>query len=244
MDAPVTDAPTELQFRFAVDAAHCDRAAQGMRLMAQYQYRTLASRYAGAGWLQRCQRGARKVAPALALLVLATGLFAIREACTDPAHHVLWFVLAAILFAEALALWLLPRRADGLTLRLRRWFETGFGDRAAARLRKTRLAVPFEAVYDLRGDLLTYCRIENGQWTQLWHRKLAKFRPRGVALRTPGLLAIFRRPGHVMPAMIILTAQDDAVAAAIRALGWTIVDLDPVTGEPTSPAAEVTADAT
>jgi hypothetical protein len=243
MDASMTDAASELQFRCQVDAAHCDRAAQGMRLMAQYQYRTLARRYAESGWLQRCQRGARRVAPALALLVLATGLFAAWQACTDPSHRVLWFALAAILLAEALALWLLPRRADGVARRLRRGFETRFGHRAAARLRKARQAAPFEAVYDLRGDLLTYCRVQDGQWTQLWHRKLAGFRPRGVALRTPGLLAIFRKPGHVMPAVIMLIAQDDAMAAAIRALGWTIVDLDPATGEPAAPADPVPADA-
>ena len=37
--------------------------------------------------------------------------------------------------------------------------------------------------------------------------------------------------------MIILTAEDGAMAAAIRALGWTIVDIDPTSGGAVAPAA-------
>ena len=57
-------------------------------------------------------------------------------------------------------------------------------------------------------------------------------RSRGVALQTPGLLAFFRKPGAPVPAAIVLTADDGAVAAAIRDLGWDVVDIDPESGEP------------
>jgi hypothetical protein len=237
MNAPDADAPQELQFRLQVDEAHCDRAAQGMRLMAQYQYRSLVRRYEGAGWLKRFQQRARKGARAFAVVVLAASLFGIWTGCVDPPHRGVWFGLAAILFLEALALWLLPSRAERIGIRARAWFERSFGDRAAARMRKTRQAAPFEAVYDLRGDLLTYSRVEKGQWTLRWHRQLGKFKPRGVALQVPGLLAIFSKPGMVVPAIIVLTATDGAMAAAIRALGWTIVDIDPTSGDPVASAA-------
>ena len=237
MNAPEADAPQELQFRLQVDAAHCDRAAQGMRLMAQYQYRGLVRRYEGAGWLKRFQQCARKVAPAFAVVVFVASLVGAWAACVDPSHRGIWFALAAILFLEAVALWLLSSRADRFGTGLRLRFESLFGNRAAARMRKTRQAAPFEAVYDLRGDLLTYSRVQQGQWMHRWHRRLGLLRPRGVALRTPGLLAIFGKPGRVVPAIVILTADDDAMAAAIRALGWTIVDLDPVSGEPAERAA-------
>ena len=232
MDAPEADSPQELQFRLRVDEAHCDRAAQGLRLMAQYQYRSLAQRYEDIGWLKRVQQGGRKFAPGIAVVVFAAGLIAIWAGCVAESSRHIFFGLAALLFVEALALWLLPRRADGIGAGLREWFAKLFGNRAASMMRKTGRATPFEAVYDLRGDLLTYARIEKGHWTQRWHRNLGKFRSRGVALQTPGLLAIFRKPGTVVPALIVLTAGDGAMAAAIRALGWTIVDIDPTSGEP------------
>src|SRR5579862_3867082 len=107
MNVPEADAPQELQFRLPVDAAHCDRAAQGMRLMAQYQYRSLVRRYEGKAWFKHLQQRARRVAPAFAVVVLAASLFGIWTGCEDAPHRGLWFVLAAILFVEALALWLL-----------------------------------------------------------------------------------------------------------------------------------------
>ena len=237
MNGPEADAPHELQFRLQVGEAHCDRAAQGMRLMAQYQYRSLVRRYEGAGWFKRFQQRARKGARAFAVVVVAASLFGIWTGCVDPPHRGVWFGLAAILFLEALALWLLPSHGERIGTRVRVWFERFFGNRAAARMRKTRRAAPFEAVYDLRGDLLTYSRVETGQWTHRWHRHLGKFKPHGIALRTPGLLAIFDKPGRVVPAIIILTAEDDAIAAALRTLGLTIVDIDPTSGEPLAPAA-------
>jgi hypothetical protein len=237
MNVPEADAPHELQFRLQVDEAHCDRAARGMRLMAQYQYRGLVRRYEGAGWFKLFQQRARKGARAFAVLVFAASLFGLWTGCVDAPHRGVWFGLAAILFLEALALWLLPSRGERIGIRIRVWFERFFGNRAAARMRKTRQAAPFEAVYDLRGDLLTYSRVEKGQWTHRWHRQLGKLRPHGVALRTPGLLAIFSKPGKVVPAIIVLTAEDGAMAAAIRGLGWTIVDIDPTSGDPVAPAA-------
>jgi hypothetical protein len=226
MNAPDADAPRELQFRLQVDEAHCDRAAQGLRLMAQFQFRSQVARNQRVAWFRRFQQMARKAAPALAAIVFLAALFATWVGSTDASARPLFFVLAAILLAEAVALWLLPSRADRIGAATREWFARYFGNRAATMLRKTRRAVPFEAVYDLRGELLTYSRIEKGQWAQRWHRQLGKFRARGVALQTPGLLAIFPKPGAVVPAMIMLTDDEGGMAAAIRALGWTVTDLD------------------
>ena len=232
MNAPEATAPQELQFRLAVDAAHCDRAAQGLRLMAQHQYRSVALRYANARWLKRLQRGGRKVAPALGAICFLLGLVMSVAAHVDRSERTVRAVLAAAFFVEAFAFWLLPRRADALAAGLRLRFERMFGNWAAARLRKARLAAPFEAVYDLRGDQLTYSRIEHDQWRQLWNRDLKKLRPRGVAMQAPGVVAIFPKPGAVAPAMLILIADDGALPAALRALGWTIAEMDPATGEP------------
>ena len=231
MTAPQADAPQELQFRLKVDAAHCDRAAQGLRLMAQYQYRCLVHRYEANAWVKQAQRGLRKLLPLLMVAVIIAGAAAIWLGCTNgPSGHV-FFWLAAILFLEALALWLLPRRADRIAASLRNTSERYFGNRVAARMRKTRRTAPFEGVYDLRGDLLTYSRIEHGQWTPRWHRHLDKFKHRGVALHAPGVLTIFKKPGSVVPAILILTADDGAMVTAIRALGWTVREIDMASGE-------------
>ena len=232
MTEPQADAPQELQFRLKVDAAHCDRAAQGLRLMAQYQYRCLVRRYEDIAWLKKAQRGIRKFLPLLVTVVVIAAGAAIWMGCTSGSSGHIYFWLAAILLLEALALWLLPRRAEGIGARVRASCERYFGNRLAARMRKTRQAAPFEAVYDLRGDLLAYSRIENGRWTPRWHRHLDKFKPRGVALQTPGLLTIFKKPGSVVPVILILTADDDAMVGAIRALGWTVVEIDMASGEP------------
>jgi len=230
MNAAQADAPQELQFRLRVDEAHCDRAAQGLRLMAQHQYRSAVRRYEAIGWLRRTQQGIRKIAPAIAVVALIAGAAMLWVGCIDRAPGD--FVLAAALFLEAVALWRLPRWVERIRTGARAGFERFFGNRAAAMMRKTRRAVPFEAVYDLRGDLLAYSRLENGRWTHRWHRHLDKLRPRGVALQTPGLLAIFPKPGAVIPSMVVLTAGDGAMVAAIRGLGWTVVDIDPAPGDP------------
>lgn len=229
-------APQQLQFRLRVDEAHCDRAAQGLRLMAQYQYRSLALRYENIGWIRRARQGSRRLAWALSAVALAASLVALWAGLANRWGRHDYFTLAALLLLEAVALWLVLPRAERINSGLRARFERYFGNRAAARLRPTRGAAPFEAVYDLRGDLLVYSRIAKGQWTQRWHRHLGKFRARGVALQTPDVLAIFPKPGAVVPAMIVLTAADGALAAAIRALGWTIVDIDPSCGDPVAAA--------
>ena len=226
------NAPQERQFRLQVDAAHCERAAQGLRLMAQRQYRSVALRYANARWLKRLQRSGRKVAPVLGALCFLLGLVMSVAAGVDASARTVYAVLATAFFLEAFAFWLLPKRADAMAAGVRTRFERIFGNWAAARLDKARRAAPFEAVYDLRGDQLTYSRIERDQWRQLWNRDLRKLRPRGVAMQAPGVVAIFPKPGAVMPAMLILVADDGALAAAMRALGWTIAEIDPATGEP------------
>ena len=226
------DAPPPLQFRLDVDAAHCERAAQGLRAMAQYQYRGLVRRYEFTGRLLRFQQFCRKWArKAAAVAIVAGGVSLVAAQVNESARHIFWW-LAAILFAEAAVLWLLPRDGEPMGKRLRLRFEKSFGDKAAALMLKTREAAPFEAVYDLRGDLLTYSRVVDGQSTQRWLRHFGKLPRRAIVLQTPGLLAVFRKPAAVTPTMILLTAEDDALAAAIRALGWTIVALDPATGEP------------
>jgi hypothetical protein len=233
---PDAAAPQELQFRIQVDQAHCDRAAQGLRAMAMHQYLGLTRRYENIGWYRRTRTGLRVVAPLLGVLVFGFGWVVAALAAVEPRSRVVLYTLAAVLFLEAVALVLAPFYADRVHDGLRARFARFFGDRAARRMRKTRQAAPFEGVYDLRGDLLTYSRIENGQWSMKWHRKLDKLKPRGVALRTPGLLVIFRKPGHVVPAILVLLADDGAMATAIEALGWTITDIDPATGEPTATA--------
>ena len=237
MNAPEANAPQELQFRLQVDESHCDRAAQGLRLMAQHQYRSQVRRHERTGWLGRMQRGGRKVAPAIGVLLLIAGVVSVLVSRANEPSRLVCYGLAAILFLEALAFLLLPLWADRVSTGIRVWFEGIFGNWGARRMRKTRRDAPFEAVYDLRGDLLAYSRIQDGQWTLRWHRQLGKIRPRGVALQAPGLIAIFPKPGAVFPAITILTAGDGAMAAAISALGWTIVDIDPISGEPAASAA-------
>lgn len=231
LKVPETDTPRELQFRLHVDRSHCDRAAQGLRLMARHQYRSQVQWHERSGWFGRIKPRVRKTAPAIGVLLLIAAAISLWLSRWNGPSRLAWYGLAAILFLEALAFMLLPLWADRAATAVRAWFEEIFGNWGASRMRKTWRDAPFEAVYDLRGELLAYSRVQNGQWTLRWHRQLGKFRPRGVALQVPGLIAIFAKPSAVLPAITILTTGDGAMAAAMRGLGWMIADIDPVTGE-------------
>lgn len=235
-------APTqELQFRLHVDAAHCDRAAEGLRAMAIFQYRSQVRRYENVGWFGRTRAVLLKLAPAIAALLVVAACIAVGIGVVERTARVVFFGLAAVLLLEAVVFVRISRQPDGARTWLRTRFETFFGNRAAAQMRKVRQATPFEGVYDLRGDLLAYSRVKDGQWTPRWHRRLGKFRARGVALRTSGMLVVFSKPGSVVPAILVLTTDDGAVAAALREQGWTIVDIDPATCEPVAVASDATA---
>ena len=235
MTEPDPVPPQELQFRLPVDTAHCDRAAQGLRAMAIFQYRSQVRRHEGIGWLRRTRAVLVKLSPAIAVLLFVSAFIAGSIANVERSSRVAFFGLAVLLLLEAIVFVLLTLRFQGTNTWVRTRFETWFGNRALAHMRKARQAAPFEAVYDLRGELLAYSRIKDGQWTLRWHRQLGKYRARGVCLRTPGLLVVFPKPGSVVPVVLVLTADDDTVAPAFRAQGWTIVDIDPATCEPVSP---------
>ena len=229
-------APTqELQFRLHVDAAHCDRAAQGLRTMAIHQYRSQVRRFEAIGWFERMRAVLVKLSPAIAVLLLVLAVVAGSLGAMQRTSRGVLFGLTVLLLLEAIVFVLITLRFQGTNTWVRTRFETWFGNRALAHMRKARQAAPFEAVYDLRGELLAYSRVKDGQWTLRWHRQLGKYRARGVCLRTPGLLVVFPKPGSVVPVVLVLTADDDTVAPAFRAQGWTIVDIDPATCEPVPP---------
>jgi len=130
---PDAATPQQKQFRLQVDEAHCDRAAQGLRLMAQYQYRSLVQRYEANARIKQAQRVVRKIVPLIAALAFVAGLASIWMGCTNLPHRLVYFGLAAVLFLETLALCLLPRRAERIGARIRASSEKYFGNRRRSR---------------------------------------------------------------------------------------------------------------
>lgn len=229
MHHPEDGPPRELQARVAVDAAHCERAEQGLRRMAQHRYGELVARQERRGWLVRLRPVARKAALVIAVVAFVGGVVVAGQGVVESRSRWPDLALAAILFLEAWVLWVLARRGDRLAVAFRGAIARWFGNHAARLLRKTRRAVPFEGVYTLSGDQLAYSRLVQGERTLGWQRDLGKYRPRGTVLQVPGLLAFFDRPNLVVPTLIVLAGADGAMAAAIRAAGFTIVDIDAAT---------------
>ncbi|MBC7983481.1 MAG: hypothetical protein H7Y02_06470 [Candidatus Obscuribacterales bacterium] len=81
---------------------------------------------------------------------------------------------------------------------------------------------PFDADFNLKGDVLIYMRGKEGKWQLAWHRDLSKFRKRGMAMQSSNVTAIFRRPTATFPSIVILQDNPDRMRDALREIGVPI----------------------
>ena len=203
--------------RFIVDAAHCQRAEDELCAMLQRQEHAFHERWYRGNWFRRVPRILRVIGIALSLLGLTLCLF-LRTGDPNPQSSA-WAV--TIFCAFALFFIFLPR----LTRRVQSW-SLRMADKRARRNAKrlVRIAwrlVPFEANYDLRGDLLVYTRGKDGEWQIGWNRKLSKFRDHGLVIQGRSVTAIFRRHSSLLPSVVILQDTPDWLGHALHGLGMT-----------------------
>jgi len=121
--------------------------------------------------------------------------------------YLLLFILSGVLF------YYLPRIQAGYHA----WFKKA-GKRGCQKLARRLIAgarkqVPFDAKYQITGDLIRYSRGKDGQWQQAWSRKA-----KGFALLGQNVTLLFRKPTSLIPTMIILHHDCDAMESVLKDL--------------------------
>jgi hypothetical protein len=211
----------ETQTRFIVDAAHCQRAADELSAILSEQERAFVTRWYSSKLMNAAVKTARAAGMSLAVfgLTLCAGLlyFDTRSWSTQPS---IWFIPTFVAFF--LVLLFQPR----IGRRFREW-SLWRADRRARRnaeraVRAARRLAPFEADYDLKGDLLVYSRGKDGAWRLAWSRMLRKFQPRGLAVQSASITVIFRRPLSLMPTVVILQQSREWPASVLGEIGITL----------------------
>ncbi len=66
-------------------------------------------------------------------------------------------------------------------------------------VKKARKLTPFQAEYDIKGDLITYYRAKDDVWKLAWTRRL-----KGVAIHGQSATLFFRKWTSIQPTMVIL----------------------------------------
>ena len=148
----------------------------------------------------------------LALLIPDTTAWA-----TQPS---VWFV--PLFAALALFFSFQLRIHQALQTTLRGVRERSCRRHAERLVRAARRAAPFEAAYELKGDLLTYVRGKPGESPPAWHRNLSKYRARGLAFHGASVSAIFRRPTSFLPAVVILKDNSDWLEGVLKEVGVAV----------------------
>ena len=219
----------EIRTRFTVDTAHCRRAGDELYAMLRRQGDNFVDRYYASKFVRWVPVILAAVGAVLSLLGLAICVYIVATLpCCRTQRAEFWVipVFAALFVVFSVIL--------RLRTRVIAWAHRNAEKRArryADKLIKVAVALaPYEAEFDLRGDLLTYWRGKDGQWQMAWRRHLAKYRNRGVVIRGSSTMAVFKKTTSLFPAIVILTDDGEPFANqftdAVRQLGVSVIASD------------------
>ena len=212
----------ETKTRFTVDLDHCRRAADELYDIFRAQERVFVARWRLEGRLRVVVKIARALGMMLSLLglilVCTLRFFDTRSWSTQPA---LWYIPLFLAFIVVMVF------QPQLAARVREWSQRRSDNQARRladkRLRAARRLAPYEADYDLKGDLLIYTRCKDGEWRLAWFRALGKYRARGLAVQADSITAVFRRPSSLVPSILILQSDRDWTGQVLREAGVTVI---------------------
>jgi len=122
--------------------------------------------------------------------------------------YLLFFVATGLVF------YVLPRIEAKLIARMKGAGGPGCRRMAARLVAKARKRVPYEAQYDIKGDLMTYYCGKDNNWQQLWCRRL-----KGFAIVGGNATLFFRKPTSIQPTMLILYENNQALVGVLERLG-------------------------
>jgi hypothetical protein len=215
----------EAKTRFTVDAVHCQRAADELYEMLWRQEREFLERYNSLGLVKRVPRVLSVLGLLLSIVAL---LLCVASLAFDSS---MWWrrpeTWAIPLFIALAVMFIFSAR---LRDRLQSWAFRVAQRRARRRADKlvkvARNLAPYEADFDVKGDLLVYSRGKEGDWQLAWSRKLSKFRTRGVAVQASNVTAIFRKPRSFVPSIVILQTDPAWVREALQSAGLAFKPID------------------
>ena len=216
--------------RFTVDTALCDRAVDDLYAILRYQEFAFIERWYSGWFATTGIKALRIVGGLLSLFGLALCLlFALAEPLLLGDPRTLFAIVAFVGFVAVFFY------IDRLHPTMKAWSLARADKRSRRHADKlvsiARKLAPFEANFDLQGDLLVYSRGKNDAWIEAWNRKLGKFRRRGLAMHTANVTAVFRRPRSLFPSIVILRDGSDWLSQALQAIDF------PATALPNPPRA-------
>jgi uncharacterized protein YjeT (DUF2065 family) len=119
-----------------------------------------------------------------------------------------FFVVAGIFF------FFLPKLQARIVSKMQKAGRSGCRRMARRYVGRARKRAPFEAEYTFRGDLVSCYREKDGRHKQAWSRRI-----RGHAVLGQHVALVFRKPTSLMPRMLILCANPQALSTALGDLG-------------------------
>jgi len=182
--------------------------------MLLHQERAFAERWYSRKPVTTTMGVLRVIGVILSLVGLALCVLLLTQTTRQGSAATIGFALC---FAGlAVVFYCVPR----LTLGIRAWSLRRSENRCRRRAKKFFRAAdalaPYEAEYDIKGELLTYAKGKDGKWQHGWHRNLGTFRDRGLALQSASLTALFRRPSSFLPAVIVLQTDPAWLGERLR----------------------------
>jgi hypothetical protein len=208
----------EAKTRFTVDAVHCQRAADELYDMLWQQEREFLERYYSLGLVKKVPRVLSVLGLLLSIVAL---LLCVASLAFDS--YMWWRRPEAWAIPLFIALALMFVFFARLRDRLQAWTFQVVQRRARRRADKlvkvARKLAPYEAEFDVKGDLLVYSRGKDGNWQLAWSRKLSKFRNKGVAMQASSVTAIFRKRRSFVPSVVILQIDPTWVSEALQDAG-------------------------
>lgn len=132
------------------------------------------------------------------LLLLFYGWYTITTSFSkEGAGYTILFIILAFIFYYLPEL---EKKAKKLSRKLN---QRGCKKLAARCVKKAKKLAPYEAIYEIKGDLITYYRAitddKNLSWELAWSRRL-----KGVAIHGEYVTAVFNKPSSVQPVIILL----------------------------------------
>lgn len=122
--------------------------------------------------------------------------------------YLLFFVLVGVLF------YYFPRIQARYHARVKNAGKRSCQKMARRMLAHARKQLPFDAKYEVHGDLISYSRGKDDQWQRVWRRKA-----KGFALLGRNAALLFRRPTSLIPTMLILHHDHEAMASVLKGPG-------------------------
>ena len=122
--------------------------------------------------------------------------------------YILFFITTGFIF------YFMPR----LNARYIAWLKK-VGDNSCKRMArrlvaKARKQVPYLAEYMFKGDLVSYYRSKDEQWSQVWTRRL-----KGSAVMGEHVTLFFKKTTSLFPIMLILYDNNDALELVLKDVG-------------------------